>query len=660
MAAAAAGRDRRRADLLVVVGLVIALAAVQWLLRESPRPDDPMNYFRFAGVFSGLDHTASVLPIGHQPLRLGVLVPVAAAQWTFGYSEAAYMAVPVVALAGFGVATYALARHSLGRVGALAAVGLACLTPLVLEESSHPLPDLPMAMWFTAAVALLLGTARWSLSTRRQDAVAAAAGLALGLAWITKENVALLAPAVLAALLLLRLTRRQLLLVATGAAAVVAVELVSLTALVGDPLARVGVLLDRAASDGEALAGAAASKAQRTAEVQGTFARAVAVLPRMLLRTGGAPVPGMAVMLLAPVGAAIAWRRRRDAAMAVVLVWIVGFWLTMVLIGQLRTGAGGHVLRLANARYWLPIVPALAVGTVVGLREVAVRLGDAGWLGDAGRPRLVVVGVTVLAVTVLAPWTLRPSAGLLGGQPHLAEFRSWWVEHRDDHDAVHADFSLPLVRMFSVDVAQVHDPWDGERRSLRHPLQEDAVVVLSSDAGPQHGTTPLRQRLPGGSWAWLSAPPLDWDVRLVASDRRLVVLEPGGTPHSEVVRTTRSTSDGLQVGDLPSGTTMLRARLQFTAQGRGPLEVTCDQGTSGLDDPVVVDPQPPVPGYTAAARSWWRYPGVGDGPFTLDVFCPVLADEVTVAVQPAPEHEFVLDVRATTVYAQRSPSRWLP
>src|SRR4051794_4688453 len=167
----------------VVCGVLMALYAMMLLAELSvPQPVDPSRYMAAVRSFPSPPHD----PIfDHQYLRIGLTAPTAVVMRVFGYSEITYHAFPVATALLLFASVYAIGRMTAGRlVGALSAVVLACLGPIVVA-GTELLPDLPATALFTAAVAIALAVRRGLLGRRR--IWPAAAGVLLGWSYLTRE-----------------------------------------------------------------------------------------------------------------------------------------------------------------------------------------------------------------------------------------------------------------------------------------------------------------------------------------------------------------------------------------------------------------------------------------------------------------------------------------
>jgi 4-amino-4-deoxy-L-arabinose transferase-like glycosyltransferase len=136
-------------------------------------------------------------PLGYRPApQPGSIVPtyppglpmlMALAQLAAGRA-AAFLVVPICGMAVVAL-SFALGRRLFGGPAALAAACLVAASPVFLFQLVQPMSDVPVTMWWLAAVALAAG---------RDTGHAALAGLAASAALLTRPNLAALAPVIAA------------------------------------------------------------------------------------------------------------------------------------------------------------------------------------------------------------------------------------------------------------------------------------------------------------------------------------------------------------------------------------------------------------------------------------------------------------------------------
>jgi len=603
-------------DLLLLAGIFCVAVAFQWWLRESPWPFDPMFYLNNAGFISGVEGGSQALAVEHRSLRLGVVLPIAVTQKLFGYSEITYYAYPLAIFGLLCTSTYAVARLVLNRVVSTCAAALICFLPFILNWSSHPFPDLASGVWFAVGMVAVLGPSAWGLPDRWRLGLAPVAGVTFGLAYMTKETILVLAPVAVLALYIGRASWAQAGLVVAGSVAVVGAELLLLERYTGDAFARLDVLVGRGFED-EKFSEAHQAKIEQTIAHQGTLLRSLGLFPSKLMRFPGLPFPILGVLLLAPLGAALAWWRTRNRIWWVIGAWAVVFWFFFGLMGRIPTESGRPILRLLNDRYWYPIFIPLVVGAL-GL--VVFAYGAWPRQRPSRARTAVAVGFTVLFVVVVLPVATESRTRVNTYSGHYEEVRRFLQDEGGEYTTLHAvPHTALILRLYTADRFG-GDRWDGTLQFTDTALFEDSLVALGAESriagAGAGGSTPtsFNQALDGDRSVSLNAPPLDWDVALLTENRRLIVFDPYGSVDDRVLFTTKDPREGLPPIVVPPGTTGLRIRWDFTPTTNGSVGVWCTYSNEAG--------RQSVPAYTAAQHAWVTEDGLPPPRALLDFFCP--------------------------------------
>ena len=164
--------------------------------------------------------------------RPGVFLPVALIYRLFGTSEASSVIVPLFASSASVGLVAAIGARLFGPLAGLIAGLLLCSSPIHIRHASILMPEPIMEFWIALGVWCYLRAA-----SRGSRLLAAAAGVAIGVAYLTKEPAVFVVPALMAAAWIAR--RRDLAAaVALGALAVAGVELAAYQLIYGDPLHR--------------------------------------------------------------------------------------------------------------------------------------------------------------------------------------------------------------------------------------------------------------------------------------------------------------------------------------------------------------------------------------------------------------------------------------
>jgi 4-amino-4-deoxy-L-arabinose transferase-like glycosyltransferase len=125
------------------------------------------------------------------PVRLGVYAPSAFLIKVFGLSEFSLVAYPLLISFSSALLIYTLTRRLYNATAATLALGIAAIIPIDVAYSSMLYGDLTAAFWSNLAVCICIYFVRERTIRGlhlKNVALAAAAGVALGIAWVTKEQ----------------------------------------------------------------------------------------------------------------------------------------------------------------------------------------------------------------------------------------------------------------------------------------------------------------------------------------------------------------------------------------------------------------------------------------------------------------------------------------
>lgn len=505
---------------LVVLGGALTAVVVMVWLRESPWPFDPMFYMDNAKFFTG-DRVS--LATEHRSLRWGLMLPLGALQGVFGYSEAAYYGIPILATALLVVAVFLVGRRLMGPWSSVFAGLIAALNPIVLARASHPFPDVLATALFSLGIAAILWMGGGS--AKRDMLLGLAAGAAFGLGYAVREVVVVLAPVVVICLILVRARIASIAALVGAALGFLALEFVLMELWFGDPFTRLGVLVGRNTATGP-LSDAAREKIAQIDRFQGSLWLSLTAMWRRWAAFGTA-----AILLAAPVGFVLGTlhaprgeARRRWLGVG---AWLAAGWAVFVLLGLWRTTRNGFVFNLQQIRYWYLLVPPSAIGLVALVREAWRALPTDRPVRRAGR---VLTTLTLSALIVLFVWD---AAGgpfqIVSGRDHMLEFRGWVSGSNEDVSTIAgADRAVRIADMF--DATTFGEPlWDG-RLDRRGRGRSPGAFLLSIEDTTFHSATV------DGSPVDLSAPPVEWDTLLVSANGALAIVGPdGGNPGTNLI-----------------------------------------------------------------------------------------------------------------------------
>jgi len=221
-------KSARRAWILAAVLAGGALAVQLWCFTGLIASDDVI-YAHYAHALATGRYS---LEANHLALRFGLLLPVAAAYALLGISEATTALVPLMASVASVVLVFFIARRQFGLSAAVIAAVLLASFPLSIRYGSILVPETVAELYILAAVCLYLRACENGRTT-----TATAAGMMLGLAYLTGELAFFVALAVLMEAAWQR-RWRLLVAIAFGSFAVMLGEHLYYWFAAGDPLFR--------------------------------------------------------------------------------------------------------------------------------------------------------------------------------------------------------------------------------------------------------------------------------------------------------------------------------------------------------------------------------------------------------------------------------------
>jgi 4-amino-4-deoxy-L-arabinose transferase-like glycosyltransferase len=407
-----------------------------------PTPSDALNYLQAAANFpDGL--TDPDAPAGavltHQEVRFGLILPTRLAIEVFGYSQAAYYALPVLAVLILLVSVYALGSMLFSRaVGTGAAVLVLSATP-ILREQSYLMPDLISTALFTSAIAVCVAVRLRRLPRRWY--VLAAIGVLLAWSYLVREFV-VFGWALVPVLLWRRGWRaglRDLAWVAGPMLMLWLAETALCWILYGDPLLRVKASMGHGGEP--SLPGFAETYRDkpvleyvfRLPEALQRYTEGRWLLALLALTIVGGFVQAAARLRRARIAARASARvsapRRRvnRQAVALLLLWCAVIWVPLTLLGGVLDPSAPK-LRLQLIRYWFPVFPAFILGGL-GVVWLGVDALTRRWYG-LGRFAPVLPAAAAIAVAAVPSvvsvehlWGVPNTRA--GGATHMDEFRDW-------------------------------------------------------------------------------------------------------------------------------------------------------------------------------------------------------------------------------------------
>ncbi|MBN1417211.1 MAG: glycosyltransferase family 39 protein [Planctomycetes bacterium] len=320
-------------------------------------------------------------------VRWGYFAPAILAVRLFGLSRATVVAVPFAFSLGFVAMAYVLARLVADRRAAVVAGLAAAFFPMGILQAGHPNTDIVLVFWLAAGACLLILAMRAG-TVRAAAAIGLAAGIAAGIAYLTKVSAVFFPVLAVATAPLAPRGRRMAVMLAAiaGFGLVVAAEMAAYGIARGDPLLRLHFLRQPQTS-------AVVARATEQAGVyMGTDLARKLFLDYWITSLDPRNIPdSLQVGLYFWIGfPAVAWallRRRR--ALAFLLIWFIGFSLFgnffPASIRPYRTAG------FARARYFAPLIPPMLV--LIGVFLVALARTRLRWFAVLGAGAVLLHGL---------------------------------------------------------------------------------------------------------------------------------------------------------------------------------------------------------------------------------------------------------------------------
>ena len=427
--------------LALAAGVFACFVFVQARYLRPPMTQDAMHYFERAAAFPDIAEE-------HWSFRIGLLFPLRASQWLFGYSEAAYYAFPLVASAVLVVATFWLGQRLFSPVVGVGAAVLLLLHVEFLRYSSGPLPDHVATALFVTALCLVVAVVErpqpWG---RSEHVLLVGAGLLLGWGYLARELLPLLFVVVAVAFWCYRAPWRELRWVAAPPLALFVGESILNAIVYGEPFVR--------------LVNAGSHGGQRDFITDTRF-DALVQLPRTLFDLPAGPLFAVLTCVLP-----LALFMKRPAY-RIVVAWFLAYWIPLTL-GTGLVSPSFRFIQGFNLRYWMPVMPAILLGGLALVNDGARAV--AGKLQATERARslagAVAVGVLVIAGAVVELDGLRDVPALrANGATQLEDLRTWLEGEGSDVDVLWTDSRTARVLPFFVRSPFGNRVWDGEIRAF--------------------------------------------------------------------------------------------------------------------------------------------------------------------------------------------------
>jgi hypothetical protein len=364
----------------LVVLLLLALAVRLWLMPGIYVSDDLYYRIHAHDLLRG-----DFVPEGHFRARVGFIVPLAISEALFGVNDLAGVLFPMACGLLQVAAVYWIGCMLATRTAGLIAGLVAAMVPNSIFWGGLAWTDVPASAFMAVGAAFFI---RACLAPEDRWAPAAA-GLALGMAYLQRESSILLWFFFAVGVLMRRISLKRCAAVAGGFAAVVAAEMLYFTIARGDPLGRF-----------HAATGASYSPEVLDFYIPDLAHRLTTKIPSMMFSPFDGEFPYFGGIFLLFAAACAVWLVRFDRGWRLPLVW----WWTLfaaILFFPARLNPYRPAV-VGQPKDLEPLVAGAAV--VVGLFIASMR----------GRWRWVGRGAVVLtcAVGLLAAWKLKQDSTL--------------------------------------------------------------------------------------------------------------------------------------------------------------------------------------------------------------------------------------------------------
>jgi len=330
--------------LLLTILILVSLSS-QLIFIRPVSLSDQMAYYRTAVNFPRLPQYPN-----HWSMRLGVVLPVAVLYRLFGHSELVYYFLPISSTILLVTSTYLIGRMLFSSViGATAAMWFSFL-PYFLLESGNLLPDITASACLTAGIMLLIALMDKPVG-KKQRWVLLLSGAFFGWAYLAKEYFAVFALIIPVIFWLFKIPKKHLLFIAFGISMMVAIEFVVHAFGYGNPLLRFTTTQPR----------------ETTGFIDRDILHIMGIFFIRLSKYRGLisiliSVSGLAYLTIMSV--------RRSKIHLILLIWILLVYIFFTILGLLPVLFGWDdevLLRLHLFRYWIPILPPLAIGSAAAL-----------------------------------------------------------------------------------------------------------------------------------------------------------------------------------------------------------------------------------------------------------------------------------------------------
>ena len=288
--------------------------------------------------------------------RLGVVLPLFLSSSLFGPGLIGYHLFPLMFHSVTLICIYLITKRFFGSNLGLLAMFIYGIFPVVLAWSTQVLPDQMAIGWLTLSFAIALGAVKLK---NRLALPSLLSGVALGLAYLSREQVLMLAPLILYSLFEFQNQVKRMHIFIQfifGMMSVLVFELVSLWVVYGNPFIRIESVLVHSDGSNRLLA-----EYGKDATVLTVLERAPSAFWQFDL--GKLALVAVAISILCLpytfTRKSIKWKAWR-----VICLWSFMWWVLMLIMAGLLNPMSPKI-RDNQLRYWQPLLPAWAIISAV-------------------------------------------------------------------------------------------------------------------------------------------------------------------------------------------------------------------------------------------------------------------------------------------------------
>lgn len=347
-------REKKQCWFHLFVLFFVTLSAQIFFL-QPPILSDQLNYFFHASNFPLMAQFPD-----HQVLRLGLIIPLHFLIEIFGYSEFSYYLIPILSEILLVIFTYLLGRRILHSNLAFWGAFIIPFFPYIIRYSGYLLPDSPSAALFMLPILILFF---WkdkyqTTSTLFNVLLFIALGLLLGWSYLTREFILIFFPLIFLFFLLFKIPKKYLLFIGGGFFIILLLEASFNSMIYHNALIRL----------------LASQPRVTVGNIQKDVVRILTTFPDSLLKYSG-----FGFFLLIPFSliSTIEALIQKKMDRLFLALWLFGVYVCLTIIGLLPVlfhWEDRVLLRLNLFRYWLIIVPPLALLGIDGLVIISHKI----------------------------------------------------------------------------------------------------------------------------------------------------------------------------------------------------------------------------------------------------------------------------------------------